>query len=33
MALSNGDQNYVVGDCSLDLTHKYICEDTSGDIL
>jgi predicted nucleic acid-binding Zn ribbon protein len=33
MALSGGDERYQVGGCSLDLTHKYICDDTTGDIL
>lgn len=25
MELSNGDQKYVVGGCSMDSTHKYVC--------
>lgn len=25
MELSNGDGKYVVGGCSMDDTHKYIC--------
>jgi predicted nucleic acid-binding Zn ribbon protein len=33
MSLSSGDQAYSIGNCSLDLTHKYICEDTSDDIM
>lgn len=33
MELSNADEKYIVGGCSMDKTHKYICEDTTGDIL
>ena len=33
MALSRGEERYRVGNCSMDATHKYICEDTTGDIL
>lgn len=28
MAKSNGDSSYMIGGCSLDSTHKYICEET-----
>ena len=33
MSLSGGDDRYKVGNCSFDATHKYICEDTTRDIL
>lgn len=33
MAHSNGDESYLVGDCSLDSTHKYICEETPDSVL
>jgi len=29
MALSKGDENYLVGNCDFDSTHKYICGDIS----
>ncbi len=33
MALSGGDEKYLVGNCSMDSSHKYICDDTTEDIL
>lgn len=33
MTRSNGEERYQVGNCSFDLTHRYICEETTGDIL
>lgn len=33
MAHSNGDSSYLVGNCSLDTTHKYICDETPEAVL